>query len=113
MQKGPETFSVHVDLFFALLTFAGMIPLCIGILTIIWWFKAPPEPNDQSNRLNNVASWWIGLTRPQVMGRAYRYFRQDVMDNVLDVENRREVGGVQTGPIREPFHPYDGGSDVK
>ena len=76
------------SLFLTLLAFAGMLPLCIGILTIIWWFKAPPEPNDQSNRLNNIASWWIGLTRPQVLGKAYRYFRQDIMDNVRDVERR-------------------------
>jgi len=78
------------SIFFAMLAFAGMIPLAIGIFTIIWWCKAPPEPNDQSNRLNNIASWWIGLTRPEVMGNAYRYFRQDVMDNVRDAEQKKQ-----------------------
>lgn len=61
-------------------------PLCLGLLTIFYWLKAPKAPADSSNRLNNIASWWIGLTRTEVMAKSWRYFRQDIMDNVRDAE---------------------------
>jgi hypothetical protein len=71
------------------LMLGGLVCTLIGLLTVIHWVKTPPEPNDQSNRINNITSWWIGLTRPDVIGRAYRAFRQDVMDNVTDVEQSK------------------------
>ena len=69
-----------------LLIISGLMLTSIGLLTIIHWFKTPVEPSDKSNRINNIMSWWIGLTRPEVMGKAYKAFRQDVMDNVVDIE---------------------------
>jgi len=62
----------------------------IGLLTFFWWFKAAKEPADTSNRVNNIASWWIGLTRPDVLGKAYRFFRQDIMDNIEAVEKDKD-----------------------
>ena len=62
------------------------IPWAIGVLTILYWFKTPKPPSDDSNRINNIVSWWIGLTRPYVMAHAYNFFRQDVMKNIEDVE---------------------------
>lgn len=67
---------------------AGSFCTLLGLLTVAWWFKPPKAPNDSSNRINNIMSWWIGLTRPEVMGTAYKAFRQDVMDNVEDVERK-------------------------
>lgn len=69
-----------------LLVVGGLFPLCIGLLTIFYWVKAPNAPADESNRLNNIASWWIGLTRPEVLAKSYRFFQQDIMDNVHDIE---------------------------
>lgn len=71
-----------------LMYLGGIFLILLGALTVFHWFKTPKSPSDDSNRLNNIASWWIGLTRPQVMGKAYKYFRQDVMDNVDDVESK-------------------------
>ncbi len=74
-----------------LLIIAGLMLTGIGLLTMVHWFKTPDAPSDQSNRINNIMSWWIGLTRPDVMGKAYKAFRQDVMDNVNDVEKNNGV----------------------
>ena len=64
-----------------------MIPCwLIGMLTLFHWFKAPDKPADDSNRINNIVSWWIGLTRSDLMARQYKFFRQDVMENIEDVE---------------------------
>ena len=65
---------------------AGIICTLIGMLTILFWVKSPKAPSDSSNRINNIMSWWIGLTRPNVMGKAYKAFRQDVMDNVEEIQ---------------------------
>lgn len=70
----------------ALLVVSGLFCTLIGLLTVIHWMKAPKAPSDESNRINNIMSWWIGLTRPEVMGKAYKAFRQDVMDNINDIE---------------------------
>ncbi len=66
---------------------SGLFCTSIGLVTVFYWIKAPKAPNDSSNRINNIMSWWIGLTRPEVMGTSYKAFRQDVMDNVEAVEN--------------------------
>lgn len=62
------------------------VPWLLGAFTIFNWLKTPKSPNDSSNRINNIVSWWIGTTRPHVLGRCYKFFRQDVMDNINDVE---------------------------
>jgi len=54
----------------------------IGLLTVVYWAKKPKSPADDSNRINNIVSWWIGLTRPEVLAKYYRFFRNDVMENV-------------------------------
>ena len=64
------------------LMLAGTFCTLLGLLTVWYWIKPPRAPNDASNRINNVTSWWIGLTRPDVLGRAYKAFRNDVMDNI-------------------------------
>lgn len=69
-----------------ILALSGMFCTLLGLLTVFYWCKPPKHPADSSNRLNNVASWWIGLTRQEVLAECYKYFRQDVMDNVKDVD---------------------------
>ncbi len=69
-----------------ILALSGMFCTLLGLLTVFYWCKPPNHPADSSNRLNNVASWWIGLTRQEVVAECYKYFRQDVMDNVKDVD---------------------------
>jgi hypothetical protein len=73
-------------LFTNILSVAGIFCTLIGMLTVFHWFKSAKAPNDSSNRINNIKSWWIGLTRPDVLGRSYKAFRQDEMDNIKDVE---------------------------
>ena len=64
----------------------GLFTTIIGIVTVVQWLRTPNEPNDQSNRINNIMSWWIGLTRPDIVGHHYFAFQQDVMDNVEDIQ---------------------------
>ncbi len=73
-------------IFLFVLQLAGTVCTMIGLVTVVQWFRTPKAPADDSNRINNISSWWIGLTRPDVMGKAYKYFRQDVMDNIESVE---------------------------
>lgn len=74
-----------LNIFLITLLVAGTFSTLIGLLTIFYWIKPADKPNDKSNRINNITSWWIGLTRPEVLGTSYKLFRQDVMDNVKDV----------------------------
>lgn len=84
-----ETIALNVWVIFQLvLMVSGIFCTLLGLLTVVHWFKTPSAPSDTSNRINNISSWWIGLTRPEVLGNAYRMFRQDVMDNVDDLEDR-------------------------
>lgn len=71
------------------LAFAGLIPTAIGVLTMYHWLKTPTAPSDDSNRINNIMSWWIGLTRPEVLAHSYKAFRQDVMKNIEDIEETK------------------------
>ncbi len=71
------------------LVVAGLFCTLLGLLTVFHWFKTPKAPSDDTNRLNNISSWWIGLTRPDVMATSYKFFRQDVMANVDDVEKTK------------------------
>lgn len=68
------------------LVLGGIVSTMIGILTFFYWVKPAKKPADTSNRINNISSWWIGMTRPDVMAKSYRYFQQDVMDNIEEVE---------------------------
>lgn len=68
------------------LVVAGLFCTLLGLLTVVHWFKTPTAPSDDTNRINNIASWWIGLTRPDVLATSYKAFRQDVMANVDDVQ---------------------------
>lgn len=79
-------FDVTLDIFLTLLTVCGIFCTLIGALTIVQWAKTPNAPSDDSNRINNIMSWWIGLTRPEVMGAAHKAFRQDVLKNVKDID---------------------------
>lgn len=72
--------------FLIVLCLGGIFTQLLGLITVVQWVKTPNEPNDESNRINNITSWWIGLTRPEVMGKAWFAFQQDVMDNIDDVE---------------------------
>ena len=77
----------YLTLALTVVGFLSILILClIGILTVIWWFKKPLPPADSTNRLNNVASWWKGLTRSHENAKDFHYFRQDLMDNINDVE---------------------------
>lgn len=79
-----------VDLFITVMAIAGTFCTLIGMLTIVYWIKPSKDPADNSNRINNISSWWIGMTRPEVLAKSYKYFRQDVMDNVRDVDRSED-----------------------
>lgn len=71
------------NIFLTILSVAGIFCTLIGMLTVFYWFKTPPQPNDSSNRINNIQSWWVGLTRPNVLGEAYnKHFSKDVMEQI-------------------------------
>jgi len=65
----------------------GLFTTSIGILTVFYWIKTPKAPSDGSNRLNSITAWWIGLTRPDVLARSYKFFRQDALENVEEAED--------------------------
>ncbi len=71
------------------LCLAGIVCTLIGLLTVFHWFKTPTAPSDDSNRINNISSWWIGLTRPEVLAKSYKYFQQDLMDNIDNIEGEK------------------------
>ena len=75
-----------IDFLLLLLTVSGSFFTLLGLFTVFHWFKTPSMPSDDSNRLNNITSWWIGLTRPSVMAYGYKFFRQDALKNINDVE---------------------------
>ncbi len=58
----------------------------IGSITVFYWIKKPKAPADESNRINNVVAWWVTLRHPQLYASAYKFFRQDVVENINDVE---------------------------
>ncbi len=66
----------------AVLMLAGIFCTALGLLTVFHWVKKPIPPNDLSNRINNIKSWWIGLTRPDVLGRSYDEFSKDVLAQI-------------------------------
>lgn len=70
----------------SVLIVAGLFCTLLGLLTVFHWFKTPKAPSDDTNRINNISSWWIGLTRPDVLATSYKFFRQDVMANVDDIQ---------------------------
>lgn len=74
-----------LDIFLITLLIAGIFCTLIGILTVFHWFKTPKMPSDATNRLNNIVSWWIGLTRPNVLAKSYKYFQNDLYENVKKV----------------------------
>lgn len=77
---------MFLTLFINTLLIAGTFCTLLGILTVFHWFKSPKAPSDSSNRINNITSWWFGLTRPDILARSYTFFQQDMLDNVEDVE---------------------------
>lgn len=77
------------QIFQIILMIGGSLCTLLGALTIVHWFKTPTLPSDESNRINNIMSWWIGLTRPEVLAASYKAFRQDVLANVNDVEKTK------------------------
>lgn len=82
-----------LDNIFEVLKWIATIPAwAVGVYTFFHWFKTPPEPNDQSNRLNTFTSWHIGLTRPNIVGAAFRrFFKNDVLDNLEDSNKLDEL----------------------
>lgn len=83
-----------LSLFINVLAFAGTFCTLLGLLTVIHWLKPAKDPADSSNRINNISSWWIGLTRPEILAEHYKYFRQDVLDNVSDVDKSEKEGDI-------------------
>lgn len=74
-----------INLLLNVLSLAGIFCTLIGMVTVVHWKCKPKHPSDESNRINNIASWWIGLTRPDVMAHCYKMFTQDVMDSVKEI----------------------------
>lgn len=79
--------TIALNIFLIVLIAAGTVCTIIGMITVFYWFKSPKSPANDSNRLNNIASWWIGLTRPNVLAESYTYFQNNVFKNVQQVEN--------------------------
>lgn len=73
-----------------LLIVSGLFCTVLGLITVVQWFKTPKAPSDDTNRINNIMSWWIGLTRPDILAHSYKAFQQDVMKNVDDVEQVKD-----------------------
>lgn len=71
-----------INIFLNVLAFGGTFCTLLGILTVFHWVKKPSKPNDQSNRINNIQSWWLGLTRPEILGKAYDHFKKDVKEQM-------------------------------
>tara|TARA_Y100000310_G_scaffold134847_1_gene133763 strand:- start:342 stop:596 length:255 start_codon:yes stop_codon:yes gene_type:complete len=77
-------------IFTSLLLLGGIFVLCIGLLTVFYWVKPSKRPADESNRINRISSWWIGLTRPEMLAKEYKYFQQDVVDNIESVQRDKD-----------------------
>jgi hypothetical protein len=77
---------IALNIFLVVLILAGTFCTIIGMITVFYWFKAPKSPAGDTNRINNIVSWWIGLTRPNVLATSYKYFRNNVLDNINAVE---------------------------
>ena len=72
-----------------ILVVIGLPMWLLGAYTMFHWAKTPKLPNDSSNRINNITSWHIGLTRPDVLGSVYEeYFQNDVMENIKRTKQR-------------------------
>jgi len=63
-----------------------LFPWLLGMLTIFYWCKPAKKPADESNRINNITSWWIGLTRTDVLAISLKYFGNDVLENIKKVQ---------------------------
>ena len=91
------TFTLIIILFIV-----GFVPWSIGMLTFFYWFKKPPEGNDSSNRINNITSWWVGLTRPEVLGKYWKMFQMDIkqiMDAVQKMYDGTNGNGYQPSQL--------------
>lgn len=65
----------------------AMLPcFLLGALDFFYFIKKPKLPADESNRINNVVLWWIVKTRPELITSKYKFFKNDVMDNINEVE---------------------------
>ena len=68
-------------------TIVAMMPcFLLGLLDFFYFIKKPKLPADESNRINNIVLWWITKTRPELFTKEYKFFTQDVMKNIRDVE---------------------------
>lgn len=84
------TFNIIVIIVSIGIFFFGFIPWAIGVYTVFHWKQKPPEGNDDTNRINNIISWHIGTTRPEVMGKAWRLFQLDVFETLEAVQRDYE-----------------------
>lgn len=80
-----------LNIFVEIISVGGIFCTLIGVVTVFYWAKSPKKPSDASNRINNITSWWIGLTRPDVLANQYKYFRQDVLKNIQDVNKTNRI----------------------
>ena len=65
-----------------------VFPWLLGMVTIFYWIKPNKKPADESNRINSITSWWIGLTRTEVIAISLKYFRNDVLENIKKVQEQ-------------------------
>jgi len=67
-----------------------MLPFAlVGLVVFYWVFMPSKKPADESNRINRLTALWITLKHPEIYAHAYKFFTQDVMDNVRDVEKTK------------------------
>ena len=75
-----------LDLVVYTLALAGLAPTMLGVLTMVFWFKASAAPADGSNRINRIRLWWFVLTRPELFVGTFPWLTNDEYDNVQDVK---------------------------
>lgn len=89
--------SLLFDIFLGTLCLAGTFCTLLGLFTVIQWMRPSKTPADESNRIGRIRSWWFGLTRPEILASSYRAFRQDELDNVIDVEKAGVFADAEIG----------------
>ena len=73
-----------IEYFLNLLAWAGIFPLCIGILTVGTWCLPIRKPADESNRINRIRLWWYAISAPHRSIKSFYWLKGDETDNLKD-----------------------------
>src|SRR5690606_25724412 len=80
----------------------AVIPISIGLLTMISWCRPCDPPMDNSNRINRIVLWWLVLTKPHLFVGPWRIFRMDVEDQVRAIGETDHDQSVRSGSTDRP-----------